>query len=321
MTAFRNEVLQLPGVVTGSTTGFFPVEGWGQNSEAFFPEGVKEAEKALAMNLWDVDADYLPTLGITLAQGRNFSKQLLTDSSTVLINQAAAQLLGYRNPLNRTIQRKRSPTRTDTYTIIGVVNDFNYQSLRQSVGPLILHLDKSEQGMGFKLATRDVAGTVTKIEATWKKMAVGQPFSYSFLDESFDQMYRSEQRIGQVFISFAALAILIACLGLFGLSAFTTERRTKEIGVRKVLGASTGSIVTLLSRDFLKLVVIAILIASPIAWYAMHQWLQNFAYKIDIGWWVFALAGLLMMTIALLTVSFQSIKAALVNPVKSLRSE
>ncbi|MVM33909.1 FtsX-like permease family protein [Spirosoma sp. HMF4905] len=319
--AFRNEVGQLPGVVTGTTTGFFPVDGWGQNSEAFFPEGVKEAEKALKMEIWNVDADYLPTLGIKLTEGRNFSKQLSTDSSAILINEAAARLLGYRSPINHTIERKRSAKRTDTYTIIGVVKDFNFQSLRQSVGPLILHLDKSEQGIGFKLATRDVAGVVANIEAKWKTMAGGQPFSYSFLDESFDRMYRSEQRVGQVFVSFAALAILIACLGLFGLSAFTAERRTKEIGVRKVLGASTGSIVGLLSKDFLKLVLIAIGIASPVAWYAMNRWLQNFAYKIDIGWWIFVLAGLLTLAIALLTVSFQSIKAALVNPVKSLRSE
>ncbi len=321
VTAFRNEILQLPGVVTATTTAFFPVDGWGQNSEAFFPEGIREAEKALTMEIWNVDADYLPTLGIKLARGRNFSKQLPTDSSAVLINQAAARLLGYGNPLNRTMQRKRSLNRTDTYTIIGVVNDFNFQSFRQSVGPLILHLDKSERGIGFKLATRDVAGIVARIEAKWKTVASGQPFSYSFLDESFNQMYRSEQRIGQVFVLFAILAILIACLGLFGLSAYTAERRTKEIGVRKVLGASTSSIVTLLSKDFVKLVATAIGIASPVAWYAMDQWLRNFAYKIDIRWWIFALAGLLTLVIALLTVSFQSIKAALVNPVNSLRSE
>ncbi|MCY7359295.1 MAG: ABC transporter permease, partial [Rudanella sp.] len=149
----------------------------------------------------------------------------------------------------------------------------------------------------------------------------GQPFNYSFLDDDFDRMYRSEQRVGTIALIFALLAILISCLGLFGLAAFMAEQRTKEIGVRKVLGASVVSIVTLLSKDFLKLVLIAIVIASPIAWWAMHRWLQDFAYKIDIEWWVFALAGLLAVGIALLTVSFQSIKAALMNPVKSLRSE
>ena len=160
-----------------------------------------------------------------------------------------------------------------------------------------------------------------QIEAKWKQIAPGQPFSYQFMDDSFDEMYRAEQRIGTIALTFAALAILIACLGLFGLAAFMAEQRTKEIGVRKVLGASVTSIIGLLSKDFLKLVLIAICIASPLAWYAMNQWLKDFAYKIDIEWWMFALAGLLAIGIALLTVSFQSIKAALMNPVKSLRSE
>lgn len=318
---FKNEVLQLPGVVNGTVTGFFPVDDWGQNSEAFFPEGTKEAEKALSMEVWNVDPDYLSTLGMKLARGRNFSKQFLTDSSAVIINQAAAKLLDYGNPLNRTIQQTRAENKVDVYNIIGVVQDFNFESLRQQVGPLILRMRKSEQGIGFKLATRDVPSLVAAIEAKWKTMASGQPFTYSFLDESFDRMYRTEQRIGQIFVSFAALAILIACLGLFGLAAFTAERRTKEIGVRKVLGATVGNIIALLSSDFLKLIGIAILIASPLAWYATNQWLQNFAYRIDVAWWMFALAGLLTVGIALLTVSFQSIKAALVNPVKSLRSE
>ncbi|HEY0109098.1 MAG TPA: FtsX-like permease family protein, partial [Fibrella sp.] len=173
----------------------------------------------------------------------------------------------------------------------------------------------------FRLSGTDVPALLRQIEAKWKQFAPGQPFSYSFLQDSFDQMYRAEQRVGTVVLLFSVLAILIACLGLFGLAAFMAEQRTKEIGVRKVLGASVPNIVGLLSKDFLKLVVIAIIIASPLAWYAMNSWLKDFAYKIDIEWWVFALAGTLAVAIALLTVSFQSIKAALMNPVNSLRSE
>jgi putative ABC transport system permease protein len=166
-----------------------------------------------------------------------------------------------------------------------------------------------------------MAATLKSIETTWKKTAPGKPFEYSFLSDEFDALYRTEQRIGQLFTVFAIVAVLIACLGLFGLSVFAAEQRTKEIGVRKVMGASVAGITTLLARDFLKPVLISILVASPIAWYAMDRWLQDFAYRIDIEWWVFALSGALAVAIALATVSFQSVRAALANPVKSLRSE
>jgi len=182
-------------------------------------------------------------------------------------------------------------------------------------------IGKDAGTISFRLKTADVGQSISHIKNTWKKIAPNEPFTYSFLNEEFDNMYRSEQRSGKIFISFAVLAIVIACLGLFGLAAYAAEQRTKEIGIRKVLGATVGNIVGMLSKDFLKLVIIASLIAFPVAWWLMNKWLQDFAYRINIQWWVFILAGCIALTVAAITISFQSIKAALANPVKSLRSE
>jgi putative ABC transport system permease protein len=206
--------------------------------------------------------------------------------------------------------------------IAGVIRDFHLRSLRNKIEPLVLvlHEDRGDKLL-IRVKPQNVAAALASVETTYKTINPNQPFDYTFLDQTFADQYRADERKGDLFLAFSGMAIFIACLGLFGLATFTAEQRTKEIGVRKVLGASVTSIVALLSKDFLKLVVIAIVIASPLAWYAMSRWLQDFAYKIDIEWWVFALAGLLAVSIALLTVSFQSIKAALMNPVKSLRSE
>jgi putative ABC transport system permease protein len=208
-----------------------------------------------------------------------------------------------------------------TYTVIGVVKNFHFESLRRNIGSVALVVEPSLGAISFRLDGQNIPDLVKQVEAKWRQMAPGMPFNYYFLEDSFDAMYRAEQRVGQIVLVFSVLAILIACLGLFGLAAFMAEQRTKEIGVRKVLGASTVSIVGLLSKDFLKLVLIAILIATPIAWYGMNQWLKDFAYKIDVPWWVFALSGLVAVVIAFATVSFQSVKAAFMDPVKSLRAE
>jgi len=275
------------------------------------------------MQYWGVDYDYVKTLGMQVVQGRDFSQEFGSDSSAILVNEAAVRILGFKNPIGKRIWRPndaQNKTRK-SYTIIGVVKNFHFESLRRNIGALSLVLEPNSGAASFRLSSTNVPALMKQIEAKWKQIAPGQPFSYQFMDDSFDEMYRAEQRIGTIALTFAALAILIACLGLFGLAAFMAEQRTKEIGVRKVLGASVPNIIGLLSKDFLKLVLIAIIIASPVAWYAMNQWLKDFAYKIDIEWWMFALAGLLAVGIALFTVSFQSIKAALMNPVKSLRSE
>jgi putative ABC transport system permease protein len=184
-----------------------------------------------------------------------------------------------------------------------------------------MYLGKSTDAITFKMSAGNASATINEIEALWKRMAPSEPFTYSFMNEDFNRMYNSEQRIGKIFVSFAILAILIACLGLFGLATYAAEQRTKEIGIRKVLGATVTNIVTMLSKDFLKLVLIAAIIAFPVAWWAMHKWLQDFAYRIDISWWVFAVAAIAAIVVALFTISFKAIKAALTNPVKNLRTE
>jgi putative ABC transport system permease protein len=322
--AFRNEVLRLPEVVNSTATGYLPTPSW-RNDMPYFPEGVIQQEKAVSMQSWQVDHDYIRTLGMEIQKGRDFSREFSTDSSAVIINETAAKVFGYADPVGKKIWTYTDFNSPDkkmaTYTIVGVVKNFHFASLRQNIGALCMVLGKNNGSISFRLKTQDVAKVVGAIEAQWKKNASGQPFTYTFLNEEFDAMYRSEQRVGQIAISFSVLAIVIACLGLFGLAAFTAEQRTKEIGIRKVLGADVSNIVAMLSRDFLKLVLLSNLIAWPLAWWAMSRWLQDFAYRINLSWWIFGLAGATALFIALFTISFQAIKAALANPVKSLRTE
>ncbi len=319
--AFRQEMLALPNVEIGTVTSFLPTPS-NRSTNSFFPEG-QSGDKGTNMQYWGTDYDYVETLGMEILAGRNFSRDFPSDSSGVIVNETAVKLLGLSDPIGKRVSVITGENMADklSYTIVGVVKNFHFESLRSNIGALSMVLSPGGGMMAFRLKTDDVQASIEKAEALWKKMAPGQPFAYRFMNDDFDNIYRSEARVGRVFITFALLSILIGCLGLFGLVTFTAEQRTKEIGVRKVLGASVGSIVTLLSKDFLKLVLVAIVIASPIAWYAMTTWLADFAYKIDISWWVFALAGLLAIGIALLTVSFQAVKAALMNPVESLRSE
>jgi len=206
-------------------------------------------------------------------------------------------------------------------TVLGVVKNFHYESLKQNIGPLIMRLGRANYTASFKVSTANIQQLISQVEKKWAAMAPGRPFRYRFMDESFNNMYRDEQRVGKIAFTFALLAILIACLGLFGLATYMAEQRTKEIGIRKVLGASVQGLIRLLSVDFLKLVFVSFVLAAPLAWFFMNKWLQDFAYRIDITLWVFVVAGLLAITIALLTVGFQAVKAALANPVKSLRTE
>jgi putative ABC transport system permease protein len=207
------------------------------------------------------------------------------------------------------------------YRILGVVKDFNFSSLRQNVSPLAFFLGEERGTIAVRIKTDNIKTLVAQIEEKWKAMAPSQPFTYSFMDDDFNNIYAAEQRVGTISLSFSLLAILIACLGLFGLVTFAAEQRTKEIGIRKVLGASISNIVQLLSKDFLKLVLLSAVVAFPVAWWIMHSWLQDFAFRIAIGWWVFAIAGFIAAAIALATVCFQAVRAALANPVKNLRTE
>ncbi len=320
-TAFKNEVLQLPGVVSGTLSGFLPVKKSARSDDSFSKEAVMTTQSGFDMQNWYIDYDYIKTLGMKIIKGRDFSKSFPGDSSAVIINETAAAFLGYSDPIGKTLYRSEDNGKTSPHTIVGVVKNFNFESLHQDVGPLCFFLGGGG-GLGiFKVNTANIQNTIAQVETKWKALAPGLPFSYRFLNESFDEMYRAEQRAGEIALIFSVLAIFIACLGLFGLAAFIAEQRTKEIGIRKVLGASVSGIVRMLSNDFARLVIISFVLAAPLAWWAMHSWLRSFAYRIHISWWIFVAAGLSALLIALITVSFQAIKAGIANPVESLRSE
>jgi putative ABC transport system permease protein len=269
-----------------------------------------------------VDYSYVPTLGMQIIKGRNFSKEYGGDSTGAIINEATAKTLGWgNNPLGHTISNNQNDGAVNTYHVIGVVKDFHFKSLRELITPLVMVMGTDHSNMIVKVKGKDMAGVLASMKKKWDGLTAESPFSYSFLDDRFNDTYKAEQNIGRILFIFAGLTIFVACLGLFGLATFTAEQRTKEIGIRKVLGADVTGLVSLLSKDFLKLVLIAFVIASPVAWYAMNKWLLDFAYRINISWTVFALAGIVVAVITVITVSYQSIKAALMNPVKSLKTE
>ncbi len=319
---FKEEVLKLGQVQSVTLSSFLPTPSARSNS-SFFKEGSREQENAIQMQIWNVDKDYIPTLNMELVAGRNFDERFSADSTAVIINEAALPVLGVgpEEVLGMRISQDLNLEVPQYYTVVGVVRNFHYESLREGIGALCLSMSRSTGNMAIKLSAGDFSNALKSIEGIWKKLAPGQPFNYRFMDESFNSVYESEQRLGKIFMVFSILSILIACLGLFGLAAFNAQKRTKEIGIRKVLGASVGQITYRLTTDFLKMVGIAILISLPIGWFAMNKWLEDFSYRIDIPWWVFAIAALLAIGIAILTVSYQSIKAAIVNPVKSLRTQ
>nr|MBP6826888.1 ABC transporter permease [Saprospiraceae bacterium] len=324
---FKDKMLQQSAIEHATVSGFLPVPS-NRNDQTFSKTRSFDKDNSVAMQRWRVDNDYLNTLGMEIVQGRAFDPARITDSTAVIINETAAAKMGNRDPigqkiytLDRNIQGPPKPEDFVELTVIGVVRDFHFSSLRDNIGSLCFQLGKSTGLISLRYRGSETASVINAMEKEWKSMAPDQPFSYRFLDESFASMYEAEQRVGRIAGIFGLLSILVSCLGLFGLAAFTTEQRTKEIGIRKVLGASVSGITSLLTKDFLKLVLIAIVIAIPLAWYGMNKWLADFAYRVDLQWWVFALAGVAAVFIAFLTVSFQSIKAALSNPVKSLRSE
>ncbi len=319
--AFKSKITQMAGVKMGAMSQYLPVSNSSRNDETFSKEAVMTEKNGLNMQVWKIDHDYIPTLSIEMAKGRNFSKAFGSDSSGIIINETTAKILGYNDPIGKIIYRNLGNQESKALTIVGVVKNFHFQSLRENIGALCFILGSSRNGMFFKINTANTPQLISQIEAKWKQMAPEIPFSYRFLDDSFDEMYRTEQRIGKVALIFAFLTILIACLGLFGLVTYMAEQRIKEIGIRKVLGASVGSIVRLLSQDFIKLVLVSIVLSSPIAYYFMDKWLNDFAYRINIEWWIFAVAGLCAVLIAMLTVSYQAIRAALMNPVESLKTE
>ena len=325
--AYKNEMLNVPGVISGTTSGFLPIPSL-RNFNAFYKEASQAAESGLTMQSWKIDYDYLKTLGIKIVQGRNFSHEFGSDSSSIILNEAAVKQLGYNlsanakeNPINNSVYTWENGGKIVKYNIIGVVKDFHFESFHQDIGPLGLLLKRSTGLISFKVTASKIPMILKEAEVKWKRMSSGMPFSYKFMDDSFNEVYKADRRVGFIALSFSALAIIVACLGLFGLATFLAEQKTKEIGVRKVLGASVPSIFLMLSKEFIKWIIIANIIAWPFAYYFMNKWLQEFAYRININWWIFTFAGCIVLIIALLTVSILAIKAATANPVKSLRYE
>ncbi|MBA4850876.1 ABC transporter permease [Emticicia sp. BO119] len=293
------------------------VPGQGYMGFGIIPEGYTEKDNLMA-GVQQSDANYTATYNIPMVKGRFFSKDFPTDTlNSIVINEAMVKYLNWQNPIGK---RFKISGGIDA-RVIGVMKDYNVVSLRETIQPAAFILKDNPLYLTLKIKTGKIKETLAFVGKTWKELESKHPFNYYFLDERLNQYYASDVRLLQVISIFAGLAILVACLGLFGLASFAAETRTKEIGIRKVLGASILSVTTLLSKDFLKLVFLSIIIASPIAYYGMKQWLQDFAYRIDIEWWVFVLAGVSATAIALLTVSYQAIKAALMNPIKSLKTE
>jgi putative ABC transport system permease protein len=318
---FKQELLQNPQVVSVSVTGFLPVTSERLTS-GMYPDGIYR-ENGTLIQAWLVDFDYIKTMGMETIQGRNFSTSFPSDSMAVIINEAAVKHFGWDNPIGKRIGDYTAPPNAvmQDWTVIGVVKDFHYESLRNQIGPLGLFISSSTNMVSVRLNIKDFSNTIQWITEKWQRFAQGQPFEYSFLDARFEQMYLNESKLGKIFGIFAVLAIFIGCLGLFGLTVYSAERRTKEIGIRKVVGASISELVTLLAKEYTKWVLLANLFALPIAYYAMNKWLHNFAYRINLTIWPFVFSGLAALVISLFTVSWQAIRAATVNPVEALHYE
>ena len=312
---FKNELLKLPSVANVSISDYLPVSGTKRNGNQFWNEGKTKIESSADAQNWVIDENYIPTLGMKIVEGRNFSASMKSDSQAVIINQQMAKKLNLAHPIGHRI------VNWQPYTIVGVVEDFNYESMKGNVGGLVMRYGLSSSIISVKVNSRDMKTAVQSVSGLWKKFSPDQPIRYTFLDQSFASMYEDVSRMEKIFTSFTVLAIAIACLGLFALSAFMAEQRSKEIGIRKVLGATVSQLTGLLSKDFIRLILISLCIATPIAWWAMSKWLQGFEYRIPFSYWNFVFAGLLVIAIALFTISFQSIRAALKNPTDSLRSE
>ncbi|RDC65453.1 ABC transporter permease [Adhaeribacter pallidiroseus] len=312
----KTELLRLPEVKNVSISDYLPISGTNRNGNPFWEEGKTVVEKAVDGQLWVVDQEYVKTLGMKMTVGRDFSQDLASDSQAVVVNQALVQKFNFAQPIGQRITNGGQ-----TWTIIGVVEDFHYETFKREIEPICLTLGNSPSVVAVKVNTPQMAKLVQDLTTVWKRVAPHQPIRFSFLDESYARMYEEVERMGQIFSSFAVLAIIVACLGLFALSAYMVEQRSKEISIRLVLGASTFHIFRLLTQNFLKLVLTALIIAVPIAWYGMQTWLQDYEYRVAITWDVFIVAGILTVCIAVLTISYQTFRAAFTKPVKALRNE
>ena len=338
----KKEILQLPGVTSATLSGFLPTNDRRWHN---FGSVKGSAQNGLQIQSWLVDADYIPTLQMQMVEGRSFSSQFGTDSTAIVINETAARAFSIQDdPLNKIINLAGYEKGKTDFHVIGVVKDFNFNSLRDNITPLAMIINRIETpqqlnvriggatsvtganatsvtGANAAAGAANLPALIAGLKSKWTSLAPHQPFEFSFMDADFDALYRTEQRMGQLSILFSALAIAIACLGLFGLAAYAAEQRKREIGIRKVLGANTTGIVGLLSKDFLRLIVISIFIATPLAWWLLNGWLENFAYRTTLDGWLFVIGAGIVLLIAIATTIVQSIRAAIANPVDSLRAE
>jgi putative ABC transport system permease protein len=312
-TAFKDAVLQQTGIVKASfSNNNFP----GVNNTTVFKSAGSEQDHL--MGLYYADYDHQDVLKFEMKEGRYFSRDYPSDSTAVVLNEAAVREFGFTSPLGQELVF--NDERAQRLHVIGVYKDFNFESLKTEIRPLAIRLTNDSYTLMIRYEGNP-AQAVERVEKVWKEQVPGEPFDYNFLDENFDELFRAEQRMGVLFTLFSGLAIFIACLGLFALAAFMAEQRTKEIGIRKAMGASTSGLTLMLSREFTKLVVISFIFAAVAAWFAVESWLNDFAYRIDVNPMIFVASGLIATAIAWITVSFQSIRAAAANPVNSLRYE
>ncbi len=314
--AFKQELIKNPGIISASNTNDLPGKPF---SETLFHAENSPASVNKILVFMSADQEFAKTMEISLKAGRYFSKEHPSDSLAAVVNESTVKVLGLKDPIGKRIY---FVGRKDPFTIIGVLKDFHYESLHEKIRPLVILPKRGLTAyLPVRLSSNNINSTIAFIKSEWKKFVPGKPFEYYFLDVDLEHLYQSEQKIGEIFTVFSVLAIFIACLGLFGLAAFTAERRTKEIGIRKALGSSVTGIIFLLSKEFTKWVLIANIIAWPVAYFFMNNWLKDFAYRINMNPWVFLLSGVLTLVIALSTVSIHAVKAAKANPIKSLRYE
>ncbi|MEQ8243148.1 ABC transporter permease [Fulvivirga sp.] len=328
--SFKEEIEKLSSVASCSYSGFIPVNGYNRNDNTYWEKGVSPSQdNTISLQMWQVDEDYVQTFEMELIEGRNFDNTIASDSVGLIFNEEAMRRFGYENIDDKWIQTYAFDQTTrsvindefENYKIIGVVKNFHFESMKENIGPVAMRMGRSTGLLSVRLNTEDYQSALQLIESKWNEFANGLPFNYTFLDDQFDNMYKSETKLGELFAIFSGLAIFIGCLGLFALAAFMAEQRIKEIGIRKVLGASVKEIVLMLSKQFTKLVLFAFVIAAPISWWAINTWLDSYVYRITLGFEIFLIAGFSAFLVAWITVGYQSIKAAVSNPVDSLKSE
>jgi putative ABC transport system permease protein len=319
--SFKNEMLSYPGIESATVSGYLPIPS-NRSETTVFPGTSVAAPTTTIIQCWTVDHDYIRTLGMTILQGRDFSREFSTDKAAAVINEEAVKQYQFSEPLGQILSKYRTDAGDmDSYTVIGVVKNFHFDSLRSAIEPMMIVLGQSTGRISFRVKAGEIPEGVKSLERTWKKFLPDQPLNFGFMDEKFDALYRAERRLGKIFGVFAGLALFIGCLGLFGLASYVAARRTKEIGIRKVLGASEPGIVGLLMREFLLLVGLANILAAPAAYFIMKTWLGSFAYRTPVEAWIFVVAAAATLAIAALTVSYRSLKAAATQPVDCLRYE